>query len=226
MKKFLTFWIFLAFSTACFTQNSFQFGLLPAINLNKKLENDWKLNLKIESRQILKEGFFENENAFDYNYALTDFALVGAKKVSWNSSLAAGYLMRIKEGKRVDRLIQQFVIKRKFTGLRIAHRFSTDQTFEKEESIEIRVRYRISTEFPLSGQSVDPREFYIKINHEYLNKFQDGDYDLEIRLAPFLGFVFSDNNKLESGLDYRLSSFLDDDSKSRFWINIGWYISL
>lgn len=108
----------------------------------------------------------------------------------------------------------------------MAHRFSSDQTFNSENPRELRLRYRITAEIPLNGQSVDPGEFYLKLNNEYLNSWQDGEYDLEIRLVPLAGFEFTDNNKLEFGLDYRLSSFLDGSSRNSFWFNIGWYLKV
>ncbi|MBX2827536.1 MAG: hypothetical protein KTR22_05205, partial [Flavobacteriaceae bacterium] len=78
---------------------------------------------------------------------------------------------------------------------------------------------------PLNGQSVDPKEFYFKFNHEYLNAWEQNDYDLEIRAVPHLGYKVSKSNKLEFGLDYRLNSFLNTSPSHRFWTVINWYIA-
>jgi len=88
------------------------------------------------------------------------------------------------------------------------------------------LRYRIASEFPLSGQSIDPKEFYLKVSNEYLNAFQGNDYDLEIRLAPHFGFLFSDTNKLEFGPAYRISSFIDGSAKNSFWLSLNWYLKI
>jgi hypothetical protein len=209
-----------------FAQSSFQAGLMPSINFNKGISEDWSLNFKIESRQLFKEGFFRNENEFNYDYLLTDFTTITSKKIGLNNAISIGYTARFVDKDLGHRFIQQFTLTKRYTSLRLAHRFSTDQTFAKERSIQFRVRYRLTTELPLNGQSVDPKEFYIKINNEYLNVFQNKDYDLELRLVPLLGYNFNDNNKLECGLDYRLSSFLNADSRSSFWLSINWFIKI
>ncbi len=206
-------------------QSSFQFGILPAINLNKKLENNWKVNLKLESRQLLKEGNWRDENETNYEYVLTDIALVVSKKVGLNNSLAGGYLLRIRDNQIFHRLIQQFAYNRQYSSLRLTQRFSTDQTFANDVATTWRFRYRIGAEFPLNGQSVDPQEFYLKINHEYLGALEEKEWGLELRLVPLLGYEFNDNNKLETGLDYRLDSFINGDSRHRFWINVNWFLA-
>lgn len=222
MKRFFLF--ILIFPTIfCNAQSGYQFGILPSININKSLPNDYKLNVKLESRQLLKEGFFEVENDFDYEYLLTDLTLIGSKKIGINKSLAIGYLFRIREGRIIHRSIQQFIMTKRYPGFRIAHRFSADQSFDSKKATEFRLRYRVSSEIALNGQSVNPKEFYLKVNNEYLNSFQKGDYDLEVRVAPFLGYKFTDRKKFEFGLDYRLNSFLNNNSSNRFWISINWY---
>ena len=200
-------------------------GVLPAVNLNKSLENDWKINLKIESRQLLKEGVFSENSETNYEYILTDIALVAAKKVGLNNALAGGYLLRFRNDQFFHRAIQQFTLTRRYAGLRLAQRFSADQTFAKDEATTFRLRYRLGVEIPLNGQSVDPQEFYLKINNEYLGSLEDEETDLEIRFVPLLGYEFTDNNKLEAGLDYRLDSFIGDDSRQRFWGIVSWYVS-
>jgi hypothetical protein len=201
-------------------------GLLPSININKKFPTDLSLNFKTESRQELKSGFFNIPANVNYKYELTDFSLIAAKKIAINKSLAMGYLMRIRDNKVINRSIQQFITTKNYSGFKLAHRLSTDQTFEKGEKTEYRVRYRLSSEIALNGQSVDPREFYLKISNEYLNSWQGGDYDFEIRVVLFLGYEFSDSNKLELGLDYRMDSFINDSSRNRFWIGANWFQSI
>jgi hypothetical protein len=218
--------ILLLLSYNSFAQNRYQIGLLPSINLNKKLENNWKLNFKTESRQELKRGIFKDNSVADYNYLLTDFTLVASRKILFNSSIAGGYLLRVEDGTTAHRLIQQFVVTRKYRATRLAFRLSTDQTFAAAESPEFRGRFRISVEVPLNGLSIDAREFYFKFNNEYLNAFQGQAYDLEVRLVPVLGYEINDTFKLETGLDYRINSFLDTPSRQRFWgvvsLYVGW----
>lgn len=206
-------------------QSSYQTGFLPSINLTKKMPADFKVNLKIESRQELKSGRFDIPSEVNYSYILTDFALVTAKKVGINSSIAAGYLLRFRNGEMINRSIQQFILTQKFRLFRLSHRLSADQTFVPKEPTEFRVRYRLSSQIPLNGLAVDPQEFYVKFNHEYLNAWEGQDYDLEIRIGPFLGYEFLRKKKLEVGLDYRLDSFLKGSSRHRFWLAVNLYHS-
>ena len=92
------------------SQSSFQLGVLPSVNINSKLPKDWSVNLKAESRQsLIREGF-------DYEYLLTDISLIAGKKIGINTSIAAGYLLRI-DGKEIrNRAIQQISIVRKYSG--------------------------------------------------------------------------------------------------------------
>lgn len=214
-----------SFSTIS-SQSNFQSGLLPSMNLNKKLENDWSLNFKIESRQILSQGTLNDDNPIAFDYELTDFTFITAKKIALDQRVAAGYLIRLRDQKPSHRFIQQYVLTRNYSSFRMSHRFVSDQTFDENEPMELRLRYRVSTLFPLNGLTADPKEFYIKVNHEYVNSFQDKDYDLEIRLIPFLGYIVNDDNKFEFGLDYRINSFLKNETSSRYWLSLNWFISL
>ncbi len=206
-------------------QSVYQFGALPSVNLNNKLKNNWSLNSKIESRQLLQAGEFGGPVVEKYNYLLTDVSLIAAKKVGLNSRIAGGYLARFDQGEVIHRFIQQYIIVQRMAGLRLAHRFLTDQTFSNNEAPDFRVRYRITSEIPLNGESVDPGEFYLKLNNEYVNSFQGGIYDLEIRLVPLLGYDLS-ANKLEFGLDYRMNSFLQTSAQHNFWMSLNWFIDI
>jgi len=207
-------------------QSDFQSGLLPSINLNNKLKNDWSLNFKIESRQILKQGNLGDDNPIFYDYELTDYSFLTAKKIGINKTIAIGYLIRIRDQKPTHRFIQQYVITKNYNTFRLSHRFVSDQTFDENEAMELRLRYRISTLFPLNGHTADPKEFYIKVNHEYLNSFQNNEYDLEIRLIPFLGYTVNKHNKLEFGLDYRVNSFLENETSNRYWLSLNWFVAI
>jgi hypothetical protein len=196
-------------------------GLLPVLNVNTAVAQNYKLNFKTESRQVL---YRESELQFDYERV--DISLILSRKTGLNNSIAVGYLLSIREGLLVSRSIQQFTITRKYASLRLAHRFSMDQIFEKDEDTAFRIRYRLSNQLPLNGRSVNAKEFYLKVNNEYLNSFQGGDYDLEIRLGLLLGYEFSDNSKIEFGLDQRFDSFIEAKLRKRSWINFAWYVAL
>ncbi len=209
-----------------FAQSTYQVGAMPSVNFNNKLKNDWSLNFKIESRQLFQSGIFNDNADKKYKYVLTDFSLISAKKIGLNSRLAGGYLIRVEDGELFHRFIQQYIIVQSMTGFRLAHRFLSDQTFSNSEKPEYRIRYRITSEIPLNGESVVPGELYLKINNEYLNSFQESEYDLEIRLVPLLGYDLTESFKIETGLDYRVNSFLSNNTRHRFWMSLNFFIEI
>lgn len=224
-KLFFIFLLILA-GTKPRAQDRYLVGLMPSVNLNARLAGDWRLNFRMESRQLLREGIFGAPTKGRYRYDLTDFIALGSRRIGLNNSLAVGYLLRVEQDEIVHRLIQQFTMVQRFPAFRIAHRISTDQTFRSDEATEYRLRYRLTPEIPLNGQSIDPGEFYLKVNHEYLQSLQEGEYDLEIRMVPLLGYEFSKNNKLEGGLDYRINSFISGNARNSFWICLHWFFSI
>lgn len=199
---------------------SLEIGLLPSLNLNKKLPKDWSLNFKAESRQSL------HKDDFNYDYLLTDISFAASKKIGINTAVAVGYLTRIDDGEIKHRTFQQLAFVKRKTSLSFSHRLLADQTFQKDDTEELRLRYRISAEIPLQGTSLDLKEFFVKLNNEYLNSLYHKNYDLEIRGAAFLGYVISPANKLEFGLDYRISSFINGNTRNRLWLGLNFYSAI
>lgn len=214
------------FSNTVFAQSTFQLGSLPSLNFNKKLKNDWSLNSKIESRLLFQQGEINGDVNKKVNYVLTDISLIGAKKIGLNSRIAGGYLIRLENGSLYHRFIQQYVIIQKLSEFRLAHRFLSDQTISTSEEPEYRLRYRITSEIPLNGQSVDKGEFYVKINNEYINSIQVMEYDLEIRVIPLIGYDISERFKIETGLDYRVNSFLTNNTRHSYWMTLNLFLEI
>ena len=226
--KQLPFLLFLAL-LACrqgAAQQSYRAGILPQINLTADGPENWKFNLRAESRQIFSEGRFDEAMAGAYRYERTDFAAVLPRKTGVGSTAGAGYLLRLEDGQAIHRLIQQFSVVSRSGAIRSGHRFAADQTIRPDEPPEYRLRYRFSVEIPLQGQNVDPGELYAKLNHEYLGILQGAAFDLETRAVGVLGINFNDRNKLELGLDYRANEFLDGPARHQFWFYWGWFVGV
>jgi hypothetical protein len=227
MKRFhILIFILLFFTDFSVGQTVYQLGLLPSVNINKRFQRDWSLNFKAESRQQLLKYEQGDVATFDYDYLLTDLSLTAGKRISRRSTLSGGYLMRVSESGIKNRFIQQLSLARRYAGYSLSHRFAADQTFGKDEDTEFRFRYRLSAEIALQGETVDPKEFFLKTSHEYLNSFRGNDYDLEIRTAGLLGYALTKSNKLEVGLEHRADSFIGDAGRNRFWIAINFFHSL
>lgn len=225
IKKLIIFGLLVLFLKG-YSQEAYQFGLLPNISLSNALGKRWHLSSSIESRQVLEEGIFNQPKAFDYQYLLTDFTTIFSKKVDNAHAFGGGYLLRFEGGMIMHRFIQQVIFKRAYSTIKLSHRFRTDQSFGHYNAPEFRLRYRLSMEFPLNGQVLNLKEFYLRLNGECLNKFKSG-YILEARLVPLLGYTISEKERFEFGLDYRADSILSRYQTShKFWLKLNYYCKL
>lgn len=185
-----------------------------SVNVSDKI----KWNNSFESRH---SGYTSSENVFKYRYILSDFSSLISVKIRTGQTVNLGYLIRFRDSKIYHRTIQQYNFIQNANARRIGHRVALDQTFADRELPEFRIRYRVVFEIPLSGDKVDPTEFYLKMGNEYILAFQEESSDPEIRLIPLLGYEFSRKNKLEAGLDYRLSGLSRSEEKQhRLWLSL------
>lgn len=208
-------------------QNRFQTGALPAVNFNKGLNELYSLNFKIESREQFWGGEVGTNEAFDHQHLLTDLTLIGSRRVGLSEKVNFGYMLRLEDGETIHRTIQQFTFISRLRAFNLGHRLVTDQTFAPEESTSFRLRYRLSTELPLDGDKADPGEFYLKLNNEFLQSWQQNNKPLlEYRFSPFLGYFIDEAHKLEIGLDYRNQSILVEPTRHSFWLSVNWFFKL
>jgi hypothetical protein len=216
----------LCLPTGLWGQSSFQAGLLPEINLSTGLPAGYSLNVNLESRQSLSSGAFGSPADRGYDYILTDASLIVARRAGLANKVALGYLLRFRNQQVHQRLIQQFTLVGQWRQLRTGHRLGADQTFVPDQPVTWRLRYRLALEIPLSGDAVDPGEYYLKTNLEWLHIFRGDQYSTEGRLGPFLGYSFTDRNKVETGLDYRQATLFKPGSRHSFWWSLNWYIKV
>lgn len=210
--------LFLFVSLVFQAQSNFTSGLLPKINLSKKLSSKTKWVNSIEAREVV---YKEN---FQFTHNLVDVSTIFSIKTDLNQSVNLGYILRFKEGETIHRLLQHFNIVQNFEELKLAHRLGFEQFFQNKIVPHYRARYRATVQKALSGEKVDVKEWYVKLTNEYLYQFNKEDF--EVRLSPYLGCQLSKKDKLEFGLDYRLGKLLDTPNKNSLWFRATWYISL
>lgn len=217
MKNILLLLLFiLLLATKAFSQSDFDFGYLPKVIVVKKLSNKTKWVNSIETRQII----FDEKYQFTHN--LVDISSIYSLQTSSNQSLNFGYILRFRRDETIHRTFQHYNIVNRFSSLKLGHRFAFEQFYQTKKQTTFRTRYRISTEKPLNGERVDVKEFYLKVGNEYLYDFSD----LEIRLIPYLGYQASKKDKIEFGLDFRVNSFIKNQTENTLWFRTTWYISL
>lgn len=211
---------------AVFSQAVYRAGTLPQLNVNIKISDNLKLNNKLESRQIFSEKEEEQQTRNRFRYERADLTMVLTRKLSAANTVGGGYLIRLEDGRFIHRLIQQFNIVTNNEYARIAHRIVTDETFRRDSAVQVRLRYRIGIEKALNGINIDPKEFYAKLNNEYLGIYEDKSADLEIRALLALGYNATDNNKIELGFEYRVNEFNKSVQAQQYWLAISWFISI
>ncbi|MFC6102159.1 DUF2490 domain-containing protein [Olivibacter domesticus] len=225
MKRTYLFTLVLLFSLLfSFGQDRYQFGVIPQINNGFAFGDEYELNSKLEVRQLLKDGPENIAAGKGFHFERTDIETVLNRKLSPLDGIAVGYLFRVEEGQIIHRFIQQYSFIRKKGGFRLAHRFRTDQTLD-DGDFSFRFRYRFGIEKPLAGLEIDPKEFYLKFNNEYLPTYSERSFDIEIRALASLGYNLSDKMKFETGLDYRAEDIVSKDTEHQCWLNIGWFHS-
>lgn len=103
MKKIPIIFIFCALSAISNAQSSYQYGIIPSINLHKKIPGNWSTNFKLESRQSIYKQDFK------YEYLLTDLSLIVTKRIATNITVGGGYLLRIEDDKFKNSLVLSII---------------------------------------------------------------------------------------------------------------------
>lgn len=202
-------------------------GFFPEFQVRVKASEKLRLTGKIESQHgmaSLPEG---NEASWAYRHVLTDFQGFAGTSINPFVSLTGGYQFRL-DGRNNDshRTIQQISFLQRKSTFRLGHRIRTDQTFAAAEAIEYRLRYQLSAEIALQGQTVDPGEYYLVLADELIYSYQDRDSGLENRFVAALGHLSRNRQKFQVGIDHRTDRFFDAALRQRIWFKFGWYLTL
>lgn len=221
MRYFLPILSILLFYVPLAKGQNFHAGLLPEASVSYKWSEKLQQTVKIESAH---EMYHSETALFEYTYDQTDIQLFLEGKLNPFIKIAGGYQYRVEgKGENPHRFIQQAAVLQRMTGFRIGHRFRTDQTIYTSEAVKYRLRYRLSAEFPLEGQSLDAGELYLLMSGEPIHSLQDAKSDMEVRLATSFGYFINNKTKLEMGLDYRLENILVDPVRQKLWLKLGWF---
>jgi len=221
----IIFFLLINFSVSFGQNRQFITGLFPEATLTKKLKNDQKVIFKIEHQDVLYDNFDEQGRELQFTHYRTDLMGFYDRKLNPSKSVAFGAFHRIQSGANANRIIQQFASVNRLRGMKLAHRFRTDQTFTKGESVEFRLRYRMSIEIPLSGVTLDPGEHYLVVSDEPIFGLQGGQFEIENRFVFSFGKLINSSQKLEWSIDYRTDKFIQEGFRTRLWAKVGYFYS-
>lgn len=221
----IIFLLLISFASSFGQTHEFFTGFFPEVSLTKKLKNDQKLIFKIEHQDILYNNADGESQGLQFTYYRTDLMGFYDFKLNESKRIAFGVFHRFQDGANANSLIQQFASVNRLRGLRLAHRIRTDQTFTKGEPMEVRLRYRLSTEIPLSGRTLDPGEHYLIVSDEPIISLQGGEFEIENRLVFSFGKLITSSQKLEWSLDYRTDKYIQEGFRTRLWAKVGYFYS-
>lgn len=153
--------------------------------------------------------FIEPQFAFSYS-ASTRLKVGGGYYYRWSTPLIDGYRYE-------HRFLQQVGFVNYIGDRRIAHRIRLEQRI-RSSSYQNRIRYRISYDFPLQGERLDPGERYLILKNELMSAFNAETADAENRLSVGLGWFFNRTQKFELGFQYRTQDIASGDGISHMFL--------
>lgn len=164
----------------------------------------------------------ENNN-FDYNYIHTDYTFIATKQKSNKISFAGGYVLRVENNNTLmHRFLFHIKSKSKVGYNILSNRLRFDASFQNNYLPIKRLRYKFRISIPINKLKV-----YFNLGVEYVNIFSNKNYDLEIRTIPSFTFKVKDSQSINFGLDYRLNSFIKNETpEGIFWFFLKYNISL
>jgi len=178
---------------------SYTWSTSDRVSYNTKLAIFTDLN-QMDTKAAL--AYIEPQFIMTYSVS-TRFKLGGGYYYRWSDPLLDGYNYE-------HRFLQQLGFVSFIGDRRIAHRVRLEQRV-RSSSYQNRLRYRLSYDFPLEGERLDPGENYIILKNESMTAFNAEEADAENRLTAGLGWYFNNQYKFEVNLQYRTQDIFSGD---------------
>lgn len=241
MKGEYIFWVIwpllLVMPKDLFSQEPQLYGVLPAVLLKSDINDrlSYSLQLSSETNAIHRNSDRRHFPARAININLEPALSFDADP---NLNLAGGFLLRFRDPFSNTSLElrpwQQVTLVHRLNQYRFRNRLRLEQRWTENRGAEtydfnLRARYRFSTDFPLEGERLDDREFYLNISSEALITATSGQplYFWENRTYLGLGYQFNSRNRLEPALEYRIRRIDKAGNRRRFlFLRIVWVAKL
>ena len=185
---------------------------------NPELSYSWKASDRVA--YVTKLSMFNNVGEFDNRTGLEflEPQFVMSYSISTRLKVGGGYYYRwsepLRSGYRYEhRLLQQVGYVSYIGDRRLAHRLRLEQRI-RSSSYQNRLRYRLSYDFPLEGERLDPGEQYVILKNELMTAFNASEADAENRVTAGLGWFVSNRYKFELNLQYRTQDIFSGDGIS------------
>ena len=212
-------------------QNVHLYGMLPSIGYQKKLNNYLSLNLNTNSQTYVIERNYDGET-YPAMVKNINFATGINYQYSPHLQLAASFLFRMREPMAEGpmryqlRPWQQFTLIHRLDKYRFRNRFRIEQRIftGQKDNFDIRLRYRLSTDFPLSGKEIDVGEAYINLNYEIVSvpTMERFLYFRSQRPYAGIGFQLDNYNRLEIGPQFRVEKMENGFRENVIFLVLSW----
>lgn len=211
------------------------YGSIPSMILNGELREDWSYNFTLSSETNMINRTYDGRS---FPAEVSNINLEGAiaHNVNPNVHLAGGFLYRFQRpfssgpGREL-RPWQQLTLISRVRSVRIRNRLRLEERIRQQGyqsrayDLDVRLRYRLSSDFPLEGERLDDGEFYLNLSSEAL-------FTLTVKgVLPYwesrnyvgLGYRFNRRHRLEPALDFRIRRRNAADDRQRIlFLRIQW----
>lgn len=199
----------------------------PGISITKKLDSRWSYNFSLSGRQRFTNFGEGEKNLKTDRWEVKSFGtytLFGSKKLS------LGYMYRTvdpfePESGWEHRITQQFAFITNFSGFRLGNKFRIEQRIRSTNYLT-RLRYAISNDFPLQGESLDPKEFYLIGGNELVYAFNVLGDELENRFSLGIGKLIQGGQKIQLSVASRYSDLTSQNRDHIIQFESVYYFSL
>ncbi len=198
----------------------------PRLSFSHKINSRWSYNAAIRFRQR-----FNNYGESESNFKMDRWDIIGFGTYSFFGSrkLSLGYMYRrsnpLEEEKGYEhRFTQQFAFITDLNGFRLVNKFLIEERIRNTDYLT-RLRYSISTDFPLQGESLDPDEYYLVTGNELVYAFNSKGHELENRFLLGVGKLLRNGQKFQLSLVSRNSDLISSARDHILQIESVYYFS-
>ena len=209
MRHFILLLVLLGVGNKVLAQKQTRFVWESMVALNYKIADSWTFNTSLGKRSIWSTVGSNRDSNLRGDFSFVEVNHFATYRINTKIKVSAGYKYRWREpfeGMREyeHRLTQQFAYTHRAEVVRLVSRARAEQRIGND-SFAQRYRYRLSADMPLSGETLDAREFYLVASTEILYEAVDVEINTwENRISGSIGYLITPNLKAELNLTYRL----------------------
>ncbi|MBK9290512.1 MAG: DUF2490 domain-containing protein [Bacteroidetes bacterium] len=203
----------------------------PDVSLSGNIAGSWSWSSKLVTRVSLGQlgdntGSQSGKLILGEAQAYLNRRLVGGRRLTFG--LLYGIENPLENERSTElRFIWQFSKRHAVDLYGFSHRFRLEQRVY-EDRFQHRARYRIVAERPLSGDRIDPREWYLIAGTEVLLSADEElkNFRLDNRTGIGVGWLFANEHRLQFELQHRAQRMFDARYQSGLWLLTSWVVPL